>query len=195
MKKAEITLLVLTLIGIVCNLLLVPGGVVFTLISLFLYSSIYFYFGFAFFNGISLRKLFKPQSYQGISALRIVGAIATGFSLSMVLIGILFKLLSWPGAFINMAFGLACTLVVIIISLIKYYNQKSVYYQRILIRCFALFFVGLFLISLPKYAIVSFKYRNHQNYLNAFIAFNNNPDNEELHQKLDEERMKMERGE
>ena len=75
MKKAEIIIVTLSIIALAMNLLLVPGGGVLTVLALSTFSIIYFYLGFALFNDIRLRKIFKKDSYKEISSSRILGAV------------------------------------------------------------------------------------------------------------------------
>jgi hypothetical protein len=193
MRKAEIIIIALCIVSVILNFMLVPGGVLFTLITLLALSTLYFYLGFALFNGIRLRKIFKKESYAGINALRIVGCIGTGMALSLLVIGLLFKLLAWPGSFINLLAGLFFVTVVLIISIIKFIMTKSSFYKLIIIRCAIFFIIGFIFINLRPYAIMDYKYKDFPAYLKAFKAHEADPMNPELQQKLEEERIKMEK--
>lgn len=194
MKRTEQILALLALLAIILNMALVPGGVAFTLLTLALLSSLYFYFSFALLNGIRFRKMFKKESYQGVSTLQIIGAIGTGFALSMLLVGIMFKLLRWPGASINLITGLLLTIIVTIVCVIRYFMNTSVFCKRVLTRTAVAAVAGIILLMIPSQAIVHFKYRNYPAYLEAFDKYQEHPDDVELLRHMDEERRKVEEG-
>ena len=139
MKKAEIIIASLTVISLVLKLVLdyFPGINFLTVLLLSFLSMLYFHLGFAIFNTIRLRKVFNKESYKNISALKIFGSIAAGLSLSITIIGILFKVMHWPGASVNLIFGFSGILMVSVLSIVKYLKTKSPYYTKILSRNFA----------------------------------------------------------
>ncbi|MBK8807421.1 MAG: hypothetical protein IPO21_12565 [Bacteroidales bacterium] len=96
MKKGEIIIAGLSIIALGLNLLFIQGGGILTVLTLLTLSMLYMYFSFALFNNIELRKIFKKDSYKGISSNRIFGAVGAGLALSMTTIGLLFKFQSWP---------------------------------------------------------------------------------------------------
>ena len=191
MKKSEIVLAILSVIALVLNLLLIPCSEILTCLSLLGLAIIYHYLGFALFNNIKLKNVFKKDSYKGITKFRILGAIGAGFSLSMTVIGIMFKFQSFPGASFMLIGGLIGLLIVTIIGIIRYSKNKSDYYTKIFKRVAIIGGIGLVLILMPKSALSEFKYRNHPDYLKAVKEAVANPENEELWGKVNEERQKI----
>ncbi len=191
MKKAEIIIATLSIIALGLNLLLIPGGGVLTVLTLSTLSMIYFYLGFALFNDIKLRRIFKKDSYKEISSLRILGAVVAGFALSMTTIGFMFKFQSWPGADFNLGAGLVGLLIVTIIGAIKYSKNKSNYYIRIFKRTAILGGLGLILMLIPKTSWIELKYRNQPEYVEALKKAMADPDNKELWDNVETERQKM----
>lgn len=191
MKKAEIIIATLSIIALGLNLLLIPGGGVLTVLTLSTLSMIYFYLGFALFNDIKLRRIFKKDSYKEISSLRILGAVGAGFALSMTTIGFMFKFQSWPGADFNLGAGLVGLLIVTIIGAIKYSKNKSNYYIRIFKRTAILGGLGLILMLIPKTSWIELKYRNQPEYVEALKKAMADPDNKELWDNVETERQKM----
>jgi alcohol dehydrogenase class IV len=191
MKKGEIILATLSIIALGLNLLLIPGGGLLTVLTLSTLSMIYFNFGFALFNDIRLRKILKKDSYTDISSLRILGAVGAGLALSMTTIGLMFKFQSWPGADFNLIAGLLGLVTVTIIGVIKYMQNKSDYYTRILKRVTIFGGLGLLVFLTPKTTWIEFKYRNYPDYANAVKNSIADPDNKELQDKVGEERQKM----
>ena len=191
MKKSEIVLAILSVIALVLNLLLIPCSEILTCLSLLGLAIIYHYLGFALFNNIKLKNVFKKDSYKGITKFRILGAIGAGFSLSMTVIGIMFKFQSFPGASFMLIGGFIGLLIVTIIGIIRYSKNKSDYYTKIFKRVAIIGGIGLVLILMPKSALSEFKYRNHPDYLKAVKEAVANPENEELWGKVNEERQKI----
>ena len=191
MKKGEIILATISIISLGLNLLLIPGGGILTVLTLSTLSMVYFYFGFALFNDIRLRKIFKKDSYKDISSLRILGAVGAGLALSMTIIGLMFKFQSWPGADNNLIAGLLGLVIVTIIGVLKYMQNKSDYYTRILKRVAIFGGLGLVIILTPKTSWIELKYRNYPDYVNAVKKSMADPDNKVLQDKADEERQKM----
>jgi hypothetical protein len=194
MKKTEIILATLSIIALGLNLLLIPGGGVLTVLTLSALSMIYFYFGFALFNDIRLRIIFKKDSYKEISSLKILGAVGAGLALSMTTIGLMFKFQSWPGADINLGAGLFGLLIVTIVGLIKYSKNKSGYYTKIFKRAAIFGGLGLLLMLAPKTNWIELKYRNHPEYVDALKKAMAAPDKKELWNNVEIERQKMDNG-
>jgi hypothetical protein len=195
MKKTEITVLIISMIAIVLNFLLVPGGSVLTIVSLSFLATIYFYFSFALFNNIRFRNVFKKESYKNISSQKMIGSIGAGVALSLTAIGVLFKLLSWPGASVNLMAGLLGLMIVATIATIKFSNNKSNYYLPIFKRITLFGVLGFVLPLTPRSTFIDLKYRNHMDYADALKNSIADPTNKELHKILDEERTKMEQSE
>lgn len=75
------------------------------IVALGVLSTYYFFMGISVANGISLKAMLKKQSYQGMSAQLIIGSFAFGYSASVVVIGVLFKILLIPGSGIMLIVG------------------------------------------------------------------------------------------
>ncbi|MFT6166691.1 MAG: glucan phosphoethanolaminetransferase (alkaline phosphatase superfamily) [Vicingaceae bacterium] len=191
MKKTEKILLLIALLGLTFKLFHWPGASALLILSLSALSVFYMYFSFAFFNGIELRKVFKKESYTGISTLRIVGAIGTGLGLSVALVGILFKLSFWPGATMQLITGLAVLLIVTVISFFKLKNSNDGYYFKVLKRAVPVVSICITLIYIPTQVWLELRYPNNPEYVQALIEAEANPSNSELWEKVDEEKEKM----
>jgi len=131
MKKSEKIFGILFVIAIIFKFALYPGGAFILTVSLTSLACIYFYFGFAFFNNIKLKNVFSRKSYEGISALRILGSIGTGLGLSTVCLGILLKISHWPGGGVMLGIGLIIIVFISTILLVKYLRSKSNLYIMI----------------------------------------------------------------
>lgn len=191
MKTAEKIFGALIIISIVLKLLNISGnGILFTLSTLFL-MSLYFYLGFAMFNDITFKGIFKQQSYKEISTLRIIGSIVAGIGLSILLTGILFRLQHWPGANFQLLIGLIFSGIILIIVLIKYLKEKSLFYKRVLSRLIIIGGFGLILFYISDYSIDKIRYRNYPDYVKALEDLEQNPDNREFRENADYEYNKI----
>lgn len=191
MKKAEIILIITAIIGIALSLIPVPGGNILTILSITFLACMYFYFGFAIFNGIRFRDIFRKASYQGISALHIVGAIAVGMSASAVIIGLLFKFMMWQGGGPMLFVGGASLLLIAIVALIKYIFSKSPYYLSILKRAVPLTLLAIVFLWLYNSTWQQIRYRNHPEYVKALQDLDREPNNKEYIDKVEEEEAKF----
>ena len=134
MKRFEIIFGIVFLIAVIFKIADWPGGSILGTISLTLLACFYFLFGFAFFNKIRLKNIFSKDSYKEISVLRIIGSIGFGWGLSTVCMGILFKMMHWPGGNIQLGVGLTQIFVITIIALIKFFQSKNDFYKNVLLR-------------------------------------------------------------
>lgn len=191
MKKGEVILIIIAFIALLLNVLFIPGGGVLTVLTFSSLSMLYFYFGFALFNDIPLRKIFKKESYKEVRSARTVGAVGAGMALSITTVGIMFKFQAWPGSELNLLIGVLGLVIVTIVGLIKCSKNKSEYYTRIFKRAAIFGGLGLILIITPKTSWIDFKYRNYPDYATAVKNSIADPDNAELHDKVEEEWQKM----
>jgi hypothetical protein len=191
MRKSEIIIGSLSILALGLNLLLIPSGGILTVLTLSILSIIYVFLGFALFNDIRLRNIFKKESYTSVSGLRILGAVGAGWALSATINGLMFKFQSWPGADSNLGVGLVGLLIVTIIGTIKYSKNKSEYYTRIFMRIAIFGGLGLILMLTPKTSWIELKYRNHPAYVDALKKAMADPDNIKLWDKVEAERQKM----
>lgn len=110
------------------------GSAFLILISFLSLSTYYFVFGFAVFNSISFKGIFKRQSYQDTNALKIIAAVVAGISVATIVVGILYKLFSWSGAHVQIIAGVTQAFFIILVSAFRYRKSKSNYYLQILYR-------------------------------------------------------------
>jgi hypothetical protein len=122
MKKIEFIISVFSIIALGLNLFLIPGGAILTILALSALSVFYLYLSFVLFNDINLTKIFRKDSYKGKHPMNFVGAIVSGYVLSMTIIGILFKFQLYPGATFILEVSLAGLLILTIIGAIKYFK-------------------------------------------------------------------------
>jgi len=149
MKKTELILVAGAIIGIVMVLFDVPLHSL--VLSLFLLplELLYLYLGFALFNDISLRKIFKGESYRGLGTWRLLAAIGTGFALSSITVGVMFSVLNYPMARSRLVYGIAWAVIMTIVALVKNIKDKNRFYREIILRCIIFSIIGVLFLLLP----------------------------------------------
>ena len=191
MKKFELILGTLCFIGLIMNFLMLTGGGIISVLGICTLSSFYMYFSFAFFNNIPLKKIFKKESYHGISRKRISGTVLTGFCLSLATIRILFRFQSYPGAVFNLYVGTLGLTIAFIVGVLKYQKNHSSFYPNILKRIVAIGSLSLVFAILPKFMFMELKFRNYPVYIEALKEAANNPNRPELWDNVNTEREKI----
>ena len=150
MKKTELLLGIITTIAIILRFMEIPYAGFLMTISLTTLAFFYFAFGLILFiNEINFKDVFKKETFKHISKLRILGTFATGFSISLIIIGMLFKLGGYSPTNIVLVFGLILALIIMSISTIKFLKAKTDFYRQILSRIILVGGVGLIMLSLP----------------------------------------------
>jgi hypothetical protein len=180
MNKLEKILGIIALLGLIFKFAIFHGGSLLLALSLSSLAFLYFYLGFAFFNQIGFKGIFKSESYKGLSKFRIIGAIGVGVALSMICIGILFKLQNWYFATLYLYGGLILALIIIIVTAFRFKKSKGDFYYRIFKRVAILGILGLLLLLISDLAIVKIQFRNHPSYINAYELYLQNPNDKAL---------------
>ncbi len=191
MKKTEIVLIAIGLLGLVFRLLHLPGGAFFILIPFLILALSYMYLGFALFNGIKLRKIFKKDSYHNIKTARIIGAIGTGLALNITIFGIIFRFLYYPGASFLLIFGLISTSIIAIISIQKKQKDTEGYYVNILKRISVFGTLCLILVVMPFKTWLKMNDPGNPACIEAVMKSRANPDDPDLRKKVAEESEQM----
>jgi len=185
MKRIELVVAAILIIALAIRFAHLPGGSVLITLSLSLFAVLYMYFSFGLFNGIRFRKMFKKASYANITTMRIVGSVMVGLALAILMTGILFKVMSWPGAGINLLFGLVATLIGGAVAAVKLINVKAPFYQRVLKRVAVWGTVGSLLLLAPGHFMLRLDFRNDPELLEAHISARTYPDSLELWNRVD----------
>lgn len=184
MKKFEIIISCLAVIAIILKFIGIPGSgliVVLTLMTL----AITYYFAFALFNNIRLRTIFKSSSYRYTNTKRIVGSVVLGLSLSLVIIGLLFKLQLWPGAAIQLNTGLVFLAICFIVAMINFMKSRDEFYLPLFKRIAVVGGFGLFILLTPDSALIDIYYRDRPELAELMKQSMADPGNDEIRYQLD----------
>ncbi len=195
MKKTELIFGLLSIIAIGLNLLYVPFCNVFTILVLGTFATFYFIFSYPILNNVEIKNIFNNEAMKMISTGRKVGAIGAGFALSTTIIGILFKIQSYPGAKFELMNGLYGILIVAVIVVFKYLKTKSEFYKKALIRIIIIGGFGLLFYNISYKTIINIKFRNHPAYAEALINMKAHQGDTIYMDKFQIERQKLHQGE
>lgn len=149
MQKLEKFLIVFSVIGVIINLFSDGGGEVLILIGMTLLGALYLIFGFALFNNIDFRDIFKKSSYLEINMRRIILSAVFGIAFFGLVFGILFRLLGFEGAFELLALSLILTAVLFFLLLVRFYYKRitiSTYFKNIMYRLVPYSVIGLVIV-------------------------------------------------
>lgn len=136
-------LIIGAVVGLLMTLFDIPlNSLIVTLFFLTL-SLVYFYLGFALFNGIRFRNIFKSESYKGLGTWRIAVAIGTGIALSDLTVGFMFQILEYPMARSLLTFGLVLTAIMLLLAAIRNAREKDRFYRNIILRCAVFIIIGV----------------------------------------------------
>ncbi len=149
MKKLEMILIAGAVVGLLMSLF--DLSLTSLVVSLFFVSLglLYFYLGFALFNLIGFRNIFKADSYKGLGPWRIAIAIGTGIALSNLTIGFMYSILIFPMAETLLTFGIVLAGIMIILALIKNARDKSPFYRNIILRCLVFLIIAVIFFLIP----------------------------------------------
>ena len=191
MRKLEIILGFFSLAAIVLTVLSVTGGNLLTIFVLSALSLVYMIFGFAIITGFGLRNAFKKKTYENIRMWRVVGAVALGWGLGSIIIGILFKVMLWPGADKMLANGLFSGIIALPIIVVKLIQTKAPFYKINLIRLLVIAGIGTVWYSISTNAYLEYKFGDYPEYVEAYKAHHADPKNKEVYKQFIDAREKM----
>lgn len=183
MKKAEIGIAAVALIGFLFLICHYPGSSILLIVSFSALAFIYMASGLKNFNR------FHPHPATDVKQNLI--SMVSGLALAIVLMGTLYRLMLWPGDGVMLTVGLPLLAVVLVAAYFSYSKDKSAVYSWILMRAAVVGIIGLCLFVTPDDALIDFRYKNHPDYAKAYKAYRKDKGNKELKRKLDAERDSM----
>lgn len=154
MKKLEIVLVVLMILSLGLKFMELPGSDLLLVMSATLLSLLYYLFGFALFNQIAGREILQRAAYSNTNARQIVFAIGFGMTLSVLILGMLFRLMMYPGGMFMLIIGLGSTLLFLLIALFFFQKDRNSLFRETLIRALIFGSIGITLFLLPRSVFV-----------------------------------------
>jgi len=134
MRKIEIILGIAAIIAIFLKQSGITTNNSVILVPIGLLAYLYLFFGFALFNDIRFRTIFKKQAYKNSNVGKTILGIALGASLFILLTGILFKQFAWKNADPQLTIGLLLTAAVTFFYFLYYLINKPINLKKIFIR-------------------------------------------------------------
>lgn len=189
-KIIELILILLSLIFAVLNFAILSISGNFVFFSFSTLSLFYLFFTFFVLNDITIQKIFKKESYQEITKMKLFGSIVIGFSFFIMINAIQFKLLDFAGSQILTLFGIFIFIVIGSVALFRFKTLSS-FYKGLFKRIIIFLFLGILFVFISNLKIVELKYRNHPNYLKAYKAHKNDIYNYELFIQYQQELAKV----
>lgn len=184
MKRMERIIGFIAIVGIVFKLIHLPGGSIISILSLSMLSLFHYIFSFSVLNGIALGDMFNKAAYKHTSILKIVVSIIIGISISLIVMGSLFKIQIWPGADFQLMIGLIVSGTIFPIALFFYFQTKEEFFLRMIRRIAFYGGIGLMLFITPTDSIVDFYYGSNPEYAELYKKSLAEPENEELQKQL-----------
>ena len=189
MKKNESAFIMISIIGFVLKLSLVAIGHWIMLIGLALLANSYF---------IGLDGILKGKGYQQFLEERKntkskIYILLPSYAITIILIGLLFSIMTWPGASPMLLGGVIMSVIAIYFITAKADEDKQ-WKMGALKRVIIYGAIGLVFYLLPQYTWFDIIYRQNPDYREAAKEFYADPENEALRAKMEEEYNKMKNG-
>jgi hypothetical protein len=175
--RTEKTLTILFLIGLIFKLLHWPGAGIILVISLSTIAMLYFPAAFYFFCD----KVIKRQN--------LALSIISGLFLSLIPLGILFKIMYWPGGQMYLLIGSVTApiiLTVIYFMKSKTTDELATYYKNMFVRTVVLMVLTITFYLIPSATLLKIQYWDDQELARLKTLHYTHPDNEEYKKQHDE---------
>ncbi len=175
--KTEKTFTIIFIIGLIFTLLHWPGGGITLVISLATISILYFPAAFYFFCDKAIKK-------QNLAL-----SIISGIFLSLIPLGILFKLMFWPGGHLYLLIGTVSTPIILtVVYFLKSRSTEdlSTYYKNMFLRTTILSVLTITFYLIPTDTLLKIQYWDDQELARLKTLHYTHPDNEEYKKQHDE---------
>lgn len=175
--KTEKALSIVFIFSLLFKLMHWPGAGPLMILSLLGLAFCYFPFGFYFFS----YKNFKTQNI-GIS-------IVFGWLLSVSIIGILFKLMYWPGSGPMLIVGATTAFMLAGVAVILFARSTDLlknYYKNLLIRTVVLLVISLVCLLIPNSVFINHYYSNEPELKELYLKQQENPQDESIQKEIEE---------
>ncbi|MDX9904171.1 MAG: hypothetical protein RB288_08855 [Bacteroidales bacterium] len=149
MKKLEMILIAGAVVGLLMTLFDIPLNTLIVSLFFLVLALLYIYLGFALFNNVGFRNIFKAESFKGLGPWRIALAIGTGIALSTLTVGFMFSILGYPMADTILIYGIVLAVIMIILALIINGRDNNTFYRNIILRCVIFLIIAVVFLLLP----------------------------------------------
>ena len=136
-------------VGLLMTLFDIPLNTLIVSLFFLVLALLYIYLGFALFNNVGFRNIFKAESFKGLGPWRIALAIGTGVALSTLTVGFMFSILGYPMADTILIYGIVLAVIMIILALIINGRDNNTFYRNIILRCVIFLIIAVVFLLLP----------------------------------------------
>lgn len=119
MKKVEIIFAALLLLSLLFLRVASEEIAIIFIVSILALILLYTFFGFALFNGIRFRNIFRRQSYSATKPFFLAAGFVHGLAITVLLVALLFKIQHWPYGNLMMNTSSALLALFLGVSIIK----------------------------------------------------------------------------
>lgn len=175
--RTEKTFAIIFIVGLIFKLLHWPGAGIILVISLSTTSMLYFPAAFYFFCD----KIIKRQN--------LALSIVSGIFLSLIPLGILFKIMYWPGGQLYLLIGtVTAPIILTIIYFLKSRTTEDLatYYKSMFARTIILTILTIIFYFIPTATLLKIQYWDDQELARLKTLHYTYPDNEEYKKQHDE---------
>lgn len=175
--RTEKTLTIIFLVGLIFKLLHWPEAGIILVISLSTIAMLYFPGAFYFFCD----KVIKRQN--------LALSIVSGLFLSLIPLGILFKIMYWPGGHLYLLIGTVTAPIILIVVYFlksKTTDDLATYYKNMFVRTTVLTVLTISFYLIPTATLLKIQYWDDQELARLKTLHYTNPDNEEYKRLHDE---------
>jgi magnesium-transporting ATPase (P-type) len=190
MRVVEKIVLTVIILVIALKYFSIPGAAALLIVLLMTLSLFYMGLSVVLFNNVTLDDLNKGISKKGISRNRILGSVFTGFALSVIVIGVLFKIMLWQGSGANLLAGMLAIFIPLAVSIIKYSSLKDSFYLNVIKRTSVAIIVAVSFYLMPVEYLWNVYYKDAPEYIEALKKAKENPGDYELKEDVNTEREK-----
>ena len=189
MKKLETILLGSFFISILLKIFQLPGTALLLILSGGLVAMFYYITGYFIMNDVSLKKLLKERKGKNVPVPILFGSIMAGWDFSIITLGILFKVMLFPGADNMLVTGIILLTVLQIGSLFIRKKEPETF-ARFFNRVIIFFGAGLLASFINYNQIIDFQYSDDPEMAKALKNTVANPTDSVAHYELEALRLK-----
>jgi len=185
----------LFIFGLILKEFTLPGADLLLLFSAAIASMFYYVMGFFLINDINIKDVLKRETTQNLKPIFILGPIIAGWDFSLIILGILFKIMLFPGADNLLFSGLILLTILTIASHFFVKKKHPEIFKRFFFRA-SIFVFGAVIFTIITYDnIIDHRYQaDHPEYAKALKAYVKTPEDSAVVAKFEEGKEKMNAG-
>ncbi|NPA34146.1 MAG: hypothetical protein GXO48_04355 [Chlorobi bacterium] len=135
MKKVELILAIVAIVSVVLKVYSVEWAFMLALFSLTTLAMLYFYSGVYYPAGVwKLKSVFSSNGSENVDKFQKLVSLIAGISIALTILGVLFKIMNWPQATVQLQMGIIGTALSTLLVLFKYAKSKPEYFLSVIKR-------------------------------------------------------------